>query len=116
MGETPGSFFEALSLAGPQPMLAQAEGTLRFELREGGTTHRWLVSIDRGEVSVSRGQRKADCVIRADKALFEGIARGEVNATAAALRGAIEVEGDPRLLTLFQRILPGPPAKRRKAR
>jgi len=116
VGDPPSSFFEALSSSGHDPLLAQATGTLRFELREGGTTHRWLVSVDRGEISVSRARRKADCVIRADKALFEGIARGEVNATAAALRGAIEVEGDPRLLTLFQRILPGPPAKRRRAR
>jgi putative sterol carrier protein len=116
MGEPTNSFFDRLSGAGRQPLLAQATGTLRFELKDGGKTQRWLVSVDKGEITVSRARRKADCVIRADKALFEGIARGEVNATAAALRGAIEVEGDPRLLTLFQRLLPGPPAKSRAAR
>jgi hypothetical protein len=36
------------------------------------------------------------------------MAAGKVNAFAAALRGAIAVEGDPRLLVLFQRLLPGP--------
>jgi putative sterol carrier protein len=116
MGETTSSFFEALSGAGRQPLLAHATGTLRFELLDGGVTHRWFVSVDKGEITVSRARRKADCVIRADRRLFEGVARGEVNATAAVLRGAIEVEGDPQLLVLFQRILPGPPAKSRGPR
>ena len=38
------------------------------------------------------------------------IAGGEVNAMAAILRGAITVEGDPALLLMFQRLLPGPQA------
>jgi hypothetical protein len=41
---------------------------------------------------------------------------GETNALAAYLRGAVEVEGDPELLLRFQRIFPGPPVRRRKAR
>jgi hypothetical protein len=34
--------------------------------------------------------------------------RGEVNAMAAYLRGELILEGDPELLVLFQRVLPGP--------
>jgi putative sterol carrier protein len=36
------------------------------------------------------------------------MAAGKVNAFAAVLRGAIKIEGDPRLLVLFQRLFPGP--------
>jgi putative sterol carrier protein len=54
---------------------------------------------------------RADCTIRATKQVFDGVAGGEVNATAAVLRGALVVEGDPELLTLFQRLFPGPPKR-----
>ena len=47
-----------------------------------------------------------------DRALFQRLANGEVNAMAALLRGAIAVEGDPQLLVMFQRLLPGPPGSR----
>jgi putative sterol carrier protein len=46
--------------------------------------------------------------MRADRKLFGRMASGKVNAFAAVLRGAITIEGDPRLLVLFQRLLPGP--------
>jgi hypothetical protein len=37
---------------------------------------------------------------------------GRVNAFAAVLRGTVTVEGDPTLLVLLQRLLPGPPNAR----
>jgi hypothetical protein len=40
--------------------------------------------------------------------LFERVARGEANALAAALRGEIDVEGEPGLLMAFERLFPGP--------
>jgi glycogen debranching enzyme len=49
-------------------------------------------------------------VIRTSKDLFEGMVTGRVNAMAGALRGVVSLEGDPTLLVLFQRALPGPPA------
>jgi hypothetical protein len=48
-------------------------------------------------------------VIRTSKDVFEGMVTGSVNAMTAALRGVISLEGDPSLLVLFQRALPGPP-------
>jgi putative sterol carrier protein len=99
--------FEALGRRGHEPLLEQARGTLRFEL-ENGQARRWCVEVDRGDVVVSHANRKADATVRVDAQLFDRIVRGEVNAMAALLRGALKVEGDPQLLMLFQRLFPGP--------
>src|SRR4051812_2237436 len=103
--------FESLARRGHEPMLEQAEGTLCFVIGDG-RPDRWFVTVDRGDVAVSRRSRKADCTVRASKPLFDGIASGEVNALTAFLRGAVSVEGDPELLMLFQRLFPAPPARR----
>ena len=59
------------------------------------------MAIEKGDIDVSHKNAKADCVVRADKTLFDGIAAGEVNAFAAALRGLIDIEGNPELLVSF---------------
>jgi putative sterol carrier protein len=100
--------FERLGGVGRIPMLAQARGVMLFELVGGTRTERWRIAVDKGNVEVTRGNGPADCVMRADRRLFARIASGKVNAFAAVLRGAVEIEGDPRLLVLFQRLLPGP--------
>ena len=94
----------------------RATGVMRVEIADGKRTESWLVAVDKGKVEVSRRKGKADSVIRADRALFDGMAAGEVNAFAATLRGAVAIEGDPRLLVLFQRLLPGPPSRGRRRR
>ena len=106
-------FFDDLASRGHEPLLEKATGTLRLDLTNGKRSARWLVAIKKGDITVSRENRAADCVARADRGLFEGIVKGEVNAMAALLRGAIAVEGDPQLLVLFQRLFPGPPKSRR---
>jgi hypothetical protein len=50
-----------------------------------------------------------------DQALFEQIVTGRENATAALLRGLIDVEGNPQLLVLFQRLFPGMPNERKQS-
>ena len=67
------------------------------------------MEIDRGDLAVSHRNAKADCVIRAEKALFDRIATGEENAVAAVLRGAIDIEGNRQLLVIFQRVFPAGP-------
>ena len=64
-------------------------------------------------VGVGTADTAADCVLSCDRALFDGIASGEVNAMAALLRGELVVAGEPDLLVLCQRLFPGPrrPAK-----
>ena len=96
--------------AGNLPLPKRASGTMLCELTGGKRVERWRVTVDKGEVSVASGPGPADCVLRADRELFARMAAGEVNAFAAVLRGAVTVEGDPRLLVLFQRLLPGPSA------
>jgi hypothetical protein len=110
MPDATGDFFERLRARGHEPMLRQGRGTLRFEIGDG-RIERWYVTIDRGDVTVSHKNAKADCTVRASRELFDGMAAGEVNATAALLRGAIGAEGDPELLLLFQRLFPGPPRR-----
>jgi putative sterol carrier protein len=110
MPEGTAEFFERLGRTGHQPLLEKATGRIRFELVNGKQTERWLVAIDEGDIAVSRKSGQTDCSVRSSKALFDDIVAGRENALAAVLRGALEVDGDPELLMLFQRILPGPPA------
>jgi len=102
-------FFQRLTQGGPVLLLRRADGTLRIDLTSGTTTERWFITIGKGAVSVSHRNAKADAVIRTSKDLFEGMVTGSVNAMTAALRGVVSLEGDPSLLVLFQRALPGPP-------
>jgi putative sterol carrier protein len=107
-------FFDDLVSRGHEPLLEKATGTLRVDLANGRRLTRWFVAIERGQVKVSRENRKADCVVRADTAAFEQIVSGRANAMAAMLRGSIAVEGNPMLLVLFQRLFPGPARSRRR--
>jgi putative sterol carrier protein len=115
MTDAASGFFERLR--GEHVALpTRATGVMRVEIADGKRTENWLVAVDKGKVEVSRRKGKADSVLRGDRALFDGMAAGEVNAFAATLRGAVAIEGDPRLLVLFQRLLPGPPARGRRRR
>ena len=102
MADATTKFFEGLEARGHEPQLERVTGTLRFDLTNGKRSARWLVAIERGDVEVSHKNLKADCVVRAEKALFDRIASGELNAFAAALRG---------LMVLFQRLFPSPSSK-----
>ena len=102
------SFLEELGGRGHEPLLEKTTGTVRLELENGKQVERWLVTVDKGDIAVSHKQASADCTLRAPKKIFDGIASGEVNAMAAVLRGAVDVEGSWELLVLFQRLFPGP--------
>jgi predicted lipid carrier protein YhbT len=107
-------FFEALADRGDEPLLRKASGSTRFEVVDGKRTRRWVVTVDKGRIGVSR-QAGAfpDCVFRVDKTLFDRIASGKENAVAAVLRGDVAIEGDWRLLVWMQRLFPGPQRWRR---
>ena len=106
-------FFAELAARGHEPLLRKARGSTRFDVRDGRRTRRWLVTVDDGDIGVSTGNGEAACVVRADKAVFDRIVAGRMNAVAAVLRGDLEVEGDWRLIVRMQRLFPGP---RRRAR
>ena len=109
MTEATTEFFEDLARRGREPLLEQATGRILVVLEGPRQTRRWLVEVNRGDVAVSQGNGESDCTIRTTEEVFDGIVRGEVNTMAGFLRGTLDVEGDPELLVLFQRIFPGPP-------
>jgi putative sterol carrier protein len=109
-------FFESIGRKGREPLFGAAIGTVQFELADGTHIERWLVSVNKGDVTVSPKRGKADCTVRVSKKLFEDVARGEVNAMAAILRGELTVEGDSTLLVRFQRLFPSPPPVADEAR
>jgi putative sterol carrier protein len=101
-------FFSDLEARRHEPLLEKARGTIRFDLKNGKQTTRWLIEIENGDVSISHRNAKADCVVRAKRSLFDGVAAGRQNAMAAVLRGEIDLEGDRTLLVRFQKLFPGP--------
>ena len=97
-------FFDELARRGREPLLRKATGVIRFDIADNGRKERWIVSIDHGDIDVSHRNVAGDCRLSAPRAVFEQIASGEVNATAAMLRGTVQAEGDWRLLVLAQRL------------
>ena len=108
-------FMDDVASRGHEPSLAKATGTVRFEVVDGRRTERWLLTVTKGEVAVSRGNAPAD-VTCARRGRCSSDRPGKVNAMAALLRGAVHDRGRPELLVLVQRLLPGPRASRRKGR
>jgi putative sterol carrier protein len=108
-------FFEELRQRGHEPLLETASGSFRFEIVDGKKVDRWLVVVDKGDVTVSHRGGTADCALRADKVDFDALARGELSAVAAVLRGTLTLEGNWRLFVVFRRILPGPKAGKGRA-
>jgi hypothetical protein len=106
-------YFETLSRRGYEPMLSNVTATIRFDIKSDQQTSSWRLGVDRGKLTVSAGTDTdqapddADCMITADKALFEDIAGG-ANAMAALLRGEIAVSGNPEMLVAVQRLFPLP--------
>jgi putative sterol carrier protein len=102
-------FFTELGRLEHVPLLEKADGSVRFDISDGDRIDHVLVTSRKGDVAVSDSDADADCVVEADRALFERIANGETNIMAAALRGAVRVKGDVGVAMLVQRAFPGPP-------
>lgn len=104
------TFFAGLAERGREPALGRVTGTVRCDvLGSRDRVDHWYVTIKKGDIAVSNKSGAADAVVRADRKLFDGFASGTKNVMAALLRGDVEIEGDLRLLALFQRVFPGPP-------
>jgi hypothetical protein len=106
-------YFAELGRRGHEPLLRKAKGSARFDVTDGKRTERWLLTIDRGDLRVSRGNAAADCVLRADRSSFEQAIAGDLNLMAAVLRAEVVVGGDLRLLVLLQRLMPRRSRRRR---
>jgi putative sterol carrier protein len=109
-------FMDGLAASAHEPALAKASGTVRFEVGAGKRTERWLVTVTKGGLEVSRRNARADAVVRASRPLFEQLVQGKANPTAAFLRGALTLEGSLELLVLVQRLFPRPVAAHKKGR
>jgi hypothetical protein len=109
MGEPTVRFFDNIAARGEHLLPEKYDGTIRFDLSEHERTDHWLITIHRGDVSVSRRIAEADCVVHAGHAVFDRLAAGEENWAPPIFRGALVVEGDIRLLAAFRRLLPGSP-------
>jgi hypothetical protein len=103
-------FLDDLARRGHEPLWGRVRGRARLELLEGTEVDRWSVAIDDGDVAVSHhdGGGGVACTIRGERELFDRLCRGEENAFAAVLRGALECSGDVELLYAIQRVFPGP--------
>lgn len=102
------TFFDRLSQVSHDPRLANARGTLRFDLSDGADTHHWNVAVLHGDIVVSDDDAPADGVLTGPRELFDQIVRGDTNAMAAILRGALTYEGDPKVAVLFRRLFGTP--------
>ncbi|WP_422773543.1 SCP2 sterol-binding domain-containing protein [Plantactinospora sp. WMMC1484] len=112
MADPTAEFFAGLEQSGPEILPTKARGTIRFDLgRDGGVEH-WFVAINRGNVLVSHERRDADCVVGAEKALFDRFATGEAQVVAAYNRNELTVQGSLPLLLMFRRVFPPPPGTR----
>jgi hypothetical protein len=109
-------FFAELGRRGHEPLLEKARGTARFDVADGRRTERWLVTIDKGDLRVSRRNATADCILRVDRSTLERAVAGKLNMMAAVLRGAVIIGGDPRLLVLLRRLFVKPSGRSRTAR
>ena len=108
MTNSTANFFDELGRRGHVSLLEKATGTIRFDLVDGTRAERWFVTVEQGDVSVSRNNVAADCVVHMDRTLFDSMMRGDANPMAAYLRGELTFEGDPEFLVLIQRAFPAP--------
>jgi hypothetical protein len=99
-------FFEGAG--GRQPLLAQATGTVRFELVDDDQVDMWTMTIERGAVTVAQEGLDASCRVRCARDLFVRLCRGDANAFTSVLRGELLCAGDVELLFAVQRLFPGP--------
>jgi hypothetical protein len=108
-------FFDGLTQPGHLATLESESATLRFDVRDGTSTHRWHVTVRDGDVTVTHGRDQADAIVTAERPYLEAVVTGAVNGTAAVLRGLVSCEGSMAALVMFQRCLPGPPGSTGRA-
>ena len=105
-------FFTEINRLGHDRLLEKATGTVRIDLTRDSAVESWFLVINAGDMKVSRDSAPAVAVFRTDRAVFDRIAGGETNATAAIARGEVTVQGDSRLLIQFVRLFPARPGTR----
>ena len=105
-------FLEELDRQGHHPVLEELTGTIRLDLRDEHGTEHWYVTVKAGDVQVSRDDRRADCVVHADRRVFDQMVTGQLNQWQGWLRNLYTVEGNGLLFRLFANVFPGPAGAR----
>jgi putative sterol carrier protein len=77
-------------------------GTFRFDVDGQGS---YLINVDRGTISVSKGTGKADCTLSCSAEDFEPIITGQQNLITAHMQGRLKIEGSPVLALQFIRTI-----------
>jgi hypothetical protein len=101
-------FFASLTANGHLATFAGESATLRFDVADGSTMEHWYLTVNDGDVGVTRENKAADAIVRVERPYLEAIVTGQLNAQAAMLRGVLTCEGSMAALMMFQRCLPGP--------
>jgi putative sterol carrier protein len=107
MADPTSDFFDGLAQLGAG-RLGNVTASLRVDLDRGKATDHWLLAIDKGNISVSRKNVKADAALHTDQETFDRLALGEASPLASMLRGLVQTEGDTELIVLFQGLFPAP--------
>ena len=115
MADVTAEFFDRLAGRGTVPGFERTSGSVRFDLIRGDLTEHWRVNFKRGAVTVDRASDAADCVVRTDASTFDELATGQANVMATLLRGRLEADGEPELLTRVQRLFPAPTKRKMTA-
>jgi SCP-2 sterol transfer family len=108
-------FFADLACAGHVTTFEGQSATVRFEVADRDKVRRWHLTVNNGDVAVTRQDRPADAIVRASRPQAEAMVTGRLNAQAAFLRGALACEGKMAAVVMFQRCLPGPPGSTGRA-
>ncbi len=108
MTEPTRRFFEELAAREYEPLLRACKGSICFELADGDDAEHWLVTVDKGAITVAPVHGDSSTTAQCSKELFARICTGEANAMAAMLRNELHAGGDLQLLVLFERLFPGP--------
>jgi putative sterol carrier protein len=107
MAEPTRDFFAKLAEQHQRPLEA-LNGVMRFDLADGERTEHWYLAVHKGDVTVSHQGPDPDCTVSTELATFEAIVTGRMNAMAAVLRGAVEIQGRFAMLTAVQRFFAAP--------
>jgi putative sterol carrier protein len=95
---------ESVLREGFNPAFEKNAGTFRFDVDGQGS---WLIRIDHGTISVSKGTGKeeADCVMSCSDADFEQIITGRQHLLTAHMQGRLKIEGSPVMALRFIRTI-----------
>ncbi|MEU0157040.1 SCP2 sterol-binding domain-containing protein [Micromonospora fulviviridis] len=109
MPDPTATFFDELARRGHERRVVDASGSIRLDLVNQGQLDRWFVTVQSGDIHVSKDEREVDSVIHAERTFFDRVVVGEYSLYAALLSGDVRVEGDLYMFRVLIRVLPSPP-------